>query len=59
MLQAVWLLVLQVVLLASLDAAFRRDAQLAGPGVCCLTADVQEALRCKEAGIPPLQARHG
>ena len=48
----------QVVLLASLDAKFRRDAQLAGPQICSVATD--DALRdvARESGMPPFEASY-
>ena len=47
----------QVVLLASLDAKFRRDAQLAGPQVRSVATDDASAGVAREAGIQPLDVR--
>ena len=47
----------QVVLLASLDAKFREDAQLAGPQVRSVAVDDASAAEAREHGISPLEVR--
>jgi len=45
----------KVVLLASLDAKFRQDAQLAGPQVCSVAADDASAAEARRHDVPPLE----
>ena len=47
----------QVVLLASLDAKFRQDAQLAGPQVCSVAVDDASAAEARRHDVPPLEVR--
>ncbi len=44
-------------LLASLDAKFRRDAQLAGPQICSVALDDASADVARDHGIQPLEVR--
>ena len=46
-----------MLLLASLDAKFRRAAQLAGPQLCSVATDDASAAEARQHDVPPVEVR--